>query len=254
MLIICNGSFKTGSTLLYNAVSLAYRNTSVPTALRNSWVNESVDLRDLRELAHFANTSDSVYVVKTHFYNPIVLERQLQDCRSYLILNTDRNPVDILISSYFHFVARGYRYRDFASYCRIYGFYALKRHQRYLDEFRESDLVSLVFAYDDLVSDPEKVVTEVGKYIKASPSKINGFNESLDVKQLRLKYSERMGSDAANSFFLEEHERKERKFSILDSNPNVLRDLEKNVAKAYWLKSYVLRVWYGIIYPFGGLQ
>ncbi|MDC1437621.1 hypothetical protein N8208_01880 [Planktomarina temperata] len=245
MIIFCNGSFKTGSTVLYNAVKQAFQTKSIPKRLKNDWINESVNFNDVPELCRNVD-KDHVYVLKTHFYNAVKLQHLLDKFKDYVIINTDRDIEDILISSYFHFLRQGFKYSSFDQYCKLHGYYVLKRHQKYLLDFSNEALITKIFHYDEFTNQIEKVLDILGKELNLK--KCGDFTPKnlLNIDELRAQYSESMGEQTAEGFFQKSDERKARKINLMTKYPDCFSNMQSKIDRANRLKSFVLRKLYGI--------
>lgn len=95
MLIICNGPYKSGSTILHSLLfNLFFENFTLK--------KENISPTQTY-LNKFEETSSINYVFKTHCYNPTILKKWSLN-PNIILLSTRREHHEIINSHYFHFI------------------------------------------------------------------------------------------------------------------------------------------------------
>jgi len=109
MLIVCNGSVKSGSTWLYGLVGSISSLNRIPKEFQNPhWFNSSIDPNKTKEAIEYMLNSNKNYYIKQHWSKCFF---QLEYENIY-VLNIIRDIRDMLVSRYFHEKRQDYKNQD----------------------------------------------------------------------------------------------------------------------------------------------
>ena len=126
MLIICNGTFKSGSSWLHAIIGeiLSLKNIKLSQIPIKYNPNVSSPTRILeRNLNSFIQQEDCLninYLTKAHFFNKRTLSRVYDDDIKFLFIH--RNIKDAIVSHYFHFINYRKKKWRFNKYFNLIGF------------------------------------------------------------------------------------------------------------------------------------
>ena len=104
MLVLCNGAFKSGSTWIYQIVSLIIPGKPIPHAYHSSekWHGKTIVEDKLSEFLENVDFKNEDYVCKAHYDNEKTRDILLKASDVY-ILNIKRDLRDVITSAYYHF-------------------------------------------------------------------------------------------------------------------------------------------------------
>lgn len=157
MVIICNGPYKTGSSLL---ASLLKR------TLMSADIDDREELHPEKYILDMFARADSVQqVFKTHCYNERVLN-MWNDNPKVLLVSTRRDLIDVLNSHYWHFVNEKFRIPK-GLYLWTIGFLKLLEVEIYIKT--ETNFNIYTVDYEHLKCDPARVIKDVLEDLRLTP-------------------------------------------------------------------------------------
>lgn len=107
MVIFCNGSFKSGSTWIFNLLKEIRPCDEIPQEFLNrNWVNDSLLKDKIGEFCEYYPKNVGDYVFKTHFRKKFLLNHFLEN-EFIFIVHSTRDYRDVIVSAYFHYLNRG---------------------------------------------------------------------------------------------------------------------------------------------------
>tara|TARA_B100000214_G_scaffold141453_1_gene101125 strand:- start:4657 stop:5445 length:789 start_codon:yes stop_codon:yes gene_type:complete len=205
MLIICNGTFKSGSSWLHaivveilriksikvSEIPISYNfNTSSPTRILE---------RNLRDFIIKEDLIRKIYVTKSHYFRSDTLSYKYSDSVVFLFIKRDLK--DAIVSHYFHF--RNYRIRRISFTIYFWCFGIFKAYEMYLfnktcrNRFPEENY----FTYEDFKNSYSKNIKRLIKILK-----INNFsNEELQTlkQKTSLKHMKKEALIGNNQYYPE---------------------------------------------------
>lgn len=201
MLLIANGSFKSGTTWIYNILKDLTQFSPPPCDYLNSdWINPSIHPKLVRKLLKAENFQDNSYLAKNHL-SPMRFRNLLLQNSQVFIVHSDRDLRDVVVSAYFHDCSKlGYT-DDFQKYYWELGrFRALYWHQ-YNQGWRlpvHERVFTLTF--EELKEDANLQVRKMTDFLSldVNDDQIASVLEETSIPALRKRY-EKYGSGATGS-------------------------------------------------------
>jgi len=194
MLIICNGTFKSGSSWLHAIISdiLELKNvplTKIPISYNPNITSPTRILE--KNLDLFVKKEDCFncnYLTKAHFFNKKTLSRTYDNEVRFIFVNRDIK--DAIVSHYFHFINYRKSKWSFDRYFNLIGVY--KAYEMFLFNYRCEKYfnASLFLSYEDLkldFSNSIKKVCEILSLDELNDSEILEIKNTTSLKAMRTK-------------------------------------------------------------------
>lgn len=197
MLIIANGTFKSGSTWLMMILQLMTEFSPPPDEFRNlNWRNPSIKKNRLKDFLAEVDYQNNNFLSKNHFSR--VKERDLiLSSNNVLVLGIKRDIRDVIVSAYHHDV----RNEDFAGSFTDY-FWGEQGKERIYHVKKYNDLWNVdseqiyTSSYEALHTSFFDEVQNIANFlnIKVPKSKVNLIKEKTDINALKHRKHFRKGT------------------------------------------------------------
>jgi hypothetical protein len=169
MLIICNGTFKSGSTWLHAIVLEVLKVNKIP--LKDVPINYTNNINSPTtiiesKLFEFLANEDylqSNYITKSHYYLRKTINRDYDSDIHFFFV--ERDVRDAVVSHYYHLMKKYKFIRGFSMYYlfigRLKAFEILKFNRRYLESFGGDNF----FKYSDMKNNFESVLLRISSIL-----------------------------------------------------------------------------------------
>ena len=192
MLIICNGTFKSGSTWLHaiilevlkankidlRDVPIHYTNDiNSPTTIIESKLSEFLDNEDYMQ---------SNYITKSHYHLQKTINRNYDSCIHFFFV--ERDVRDAVVSHYYHLKKKYKFIMGFRMYYlfigRLKAFEILKFNRRYLEGFGKDNF----FKYSDMKNNFEGALLRISSILNLkhlSEDEMKAIKENTSIAKMR---------------------------------------------------------------------
>lgn len=193
MLVICNGAIKSGSTWLYNILAklavfsppdekyLTLRNPKHP-CIKPEMLKAFIETEDCQ-----ANN----YLSKNHL-DQAKYRDLLMGCSNAFVFDIERDPKDVVVSSYYHDRLRNGYSGSFSDYYWHFGREVAARLASYHELWRNAGPRSYVASYERLHKEFDAETRRISQVIGVSlnADELNEIKEATTLRSLRGKYKE----------------------------------------------------------------
>ena len=157
MLVICNGSFKSGSSWLHAIILEIFRikkqpikdipfkynpNINSPTRILENKIFDFIKIEDY-------NTSH--YVTKSHYFSEKVFKKKYSENVKFIFIQRDIK--DAIVSHFYHFKQYRYRNISFEKYFRYIGIYKAYEISLFNSRAKKYFNSDLIFSYNNIKND-----------------------------------------------------------------------------------------------------
>lgn len=191
MVVICNGSFKSGSTWIFNLASVISGFCHPPSQYLNpAWVNPSLLPRKFAEFERNEDLARADYIVKNHFA-PYPWRSVLLRSPEVRVIHSSRNFRDVIVSAYFHEKRLGNASNNFSEYYWTSGRKTLEKCHRY-NYWWENPKSEKIFhlRFEDLKADFSNQAMRLGDFLGCSLSQeeVSRIQYQVSIDKLRKNY------------------------------------------------------------------
>lgn len=189
MLIISNGTIKSGSTWLYNILKSVTNSKFIPKTYDDpNWKNSTIQKEKLKKTLDELDYSDHNYLCKTHFCTK--KERDLiVSYKNVKVLGITRDIKDAIVSYYYHLINYENYKGDFKTYywTNGRGFANLILDYNYVWNIKHPQI--FITSYKKLKTNPSLEITKIAYFlgIHITKEKINKIMKDVDFKKLKKK-------------------------------------------------------------------
>ena len=192
MLIICNGTFKSGSTWLHVIICEILKIKKIKIIdTKEKYTNNIYGPTTIVEskLSDFLKTEDYSrynYVTKSHFYKKSTLRRNYDDSVKFIFIHRDLK--DAIVSHYYHIKQKYYVRLKFNTYFNLIGRYKAYEiaeiNNMYLYYFNSNQ----IFSYEDLLLSFDDNVRAISTQLSLgnlSDEEILGIKKQTSINSMR---------------------------------------------------------------------
>ncbi len=194
MLIICNGTFKSGSSWIYEIISklLQYNEIKIENlgSVYTNNINSPTSIIESKLDSFLKNESykKKNYLTKSHFFSNNTLSKKYDNSIKFIFIS--REIKDAIISHYFHFCLQYKIVLNFNFYYKLIG--RFKAYEIYLYNHRCKKYFSKKyhFSYNDFLINFEEAVIRLSLTLNLSPpskSQLVEIKKETSINEMRKK-------------------------------------------------------------------
>ncbi|MGM0582627.1 MAG: sulfotransferase domain-containing protein [Bacteroidota bacterium] len=195
MLVVCNGSFKSGSTWLYNITKIITGFPPPPQKFLNSqWVNSSIHPDHLKDIISKVDFEEQSAICKNHFGN-IEQAKILLNNSNVRVLGITRDLKDVVVSAFHHHKNK----KDFKFNFKVFYWTIGRRIAMRVRDYNNlwsrysTNQHVYISSYELLKQDFEEECIKIADFlgIKIDLDKAEQIKNETSLKSLREKYTDK---------------------------------------------------------------